>query len=73
MQHSGGVGSSAAVRFSSAPGQMSEGSNGGLGLMDKEGTQKGTGELADRNPQPDSSVAAEYSKLGLDKAWKVRK
>ncbi|KAF9046900.1 hypothetical protein BDZ89DRAFT_941940, partial [Hymenopellis radicata] len=57
MQHGG---FSAAVRFSSAPGRKSD---GGLG-------KEGTGELADRN---DSSGAAEYSKLGLDKAWKARK
>ncbi|KAG8821587.1 hypothetical protein FRB91_010634 [Serendipita sp. 411] len=31
-----GVGSSSAVRFRSAPGEMSEGSDGGLGLMKKK-------------------------------------
>lgn len=37
----GGVGSSSAVRFRSAPGEMSEGGEGGLGLMrDGDGKSK---------------------------------
>jgi len=42
-RHEGGVGESAAVRFRSSPGQVGEGGggDGGLGLMDKEGTREG--------------------------------
>jgi len=50
-QNPGGVGESSAVRYRSAPGAMSEGSNGGLGLMD-ESTTIGTNRLASRNPPP---------------------
>jgi len=35
----GGIGSSSAVRFRSAPGEMSQGGEGGLGLMEKDGGQ----------------------------------
>jgi len=74
--HSGGVGESAAVRFKAAPGEMGArgGGYGGVGMMDKEGTKEGTGKLEERNPQPDvPSVAEEFSKAGLDGAWKLRK
>jgi len=71
----GGIGESAAVRHAQAPGAMGDrgGSYGGLGLMDKAGTQQGTSQLSDRNPSPDSDVAPKWSKLGVDHAWKERK
>ncbi|KII89821.1 hypothetical protein PLICRDRAFT_39997 [Plicaturopsis crispa FD-325 SS-3] len=75
-QNESGVGESAAVRHSAAPGAMGgRGAGyGGLGLMDKEGTVSGEGELASRNPQPDSSaVAGKFSKAGVDGAWELRK
>ena|SRR6266545_4253937 len=58
---------SSAVRYASAPG----GGYGGLGLMDKEGATPGTGKLADRNSPP-GSTKAEYSKVGIKEAWKLR-
>jgi len=69
-----GVGESAAVRNASAPGVMGMrgGGYGGLGLMDKQGTNT-TGRLADRNPPPDGSAAEKYSKAGIKEAWKLRK
>ncbi|KAF8071990.1 hypothetical protein FPV67DRAFT_1483422 [Lyophyllum atratum] len=70
--HPGGVGASAAVRYAKAPGHMGEGSEGGLGLMDKEGTLPPQSTPTERNPQPDGDVAEEFSKKGLD-AWKDRK
>ncbi|KAF8899893.1 hypothetical protein CPB84DRAFT_1747645 [Gymnopilus junonius] len=72
----GGVGESSAVRFRSAPGEMGRrgGGDGGLGLMDKEGTRTGLGSLAERNPAPDEpAVAEQYSTAGLEGAWKLRK
>lgn len=74
-QHEGGVGESAAVRNSAAPGEMGKrgGSSGGLGLMDKEGTVAGEGELAERNPPPIGDVAEQFSKQGIKDAWKSRK
>lgn len=69
-----GVGESAAVRNAQAPGKMGHGSNGGLGLMDKQGTvKKGDAELASRNPPPIGDVAEEFSKAGVDNTWKQRK
>ncbi|KIJ43113.1 hypothetical protein M422DRAFT_31035 [Sphaerobolus stellatus SS14] len=50
-QNPSGIGSSAAVRFRSAPGEMSAGSDGGLDLMDAS-TTKGQNRLADRNSAP---------------------
>lgn len=46
-QNPSGVGESAAVRNSVAPGDMSKrgGSDGGLGIMDKASTKQGDGEL----------------------------
>ncbi|EIW84002.1 hypothetical protein CONPUDRAFT_151049 [Coniophora puteana RWD-64-598 SS2] len=76
LMNAWGVGESAAVRHGEAPGEMGKrgGGQGGLGLMDKEGTRQGElGQLADRNPQPDSDVAPKWSKLGVDQAWKERK
>jgi len=67
-----GVGASAAVRHAQAPGKMAPGSKGGLGLMDREGTS-GDNELASRNPPPIGDVAEEFSKAGIDEAWKKRK
>lgn len=69
-----GIQESAAVRFRDAPGQLSPGSDGGLGLMDAASTKPGEGELASRNPQPDDpKVAEKFSALGVDNAWKERK
>lgn len=75
VQHEGGVGQSAAVRNSEAPGEMGRagGSSGGLGLMDKKGTHFGEGELAERNPPPIGETGEKFSKLGLENAWKARK
>lgn len=68
-----GIQESASVRFRSAPGQMQDGGDGGLGLMDKATTKPGQGELAERNPQPDApGVAEKNSKAGVDNAWKIR-
>jgi len=70
-----GVGESAAVRYKEAPGEMGRkgGSYGGLGLMDESSTYQGAAELPDRNPSPDSDVAAHWSKLSVQDAWKERK
>ncbi|EGN99146.1 hypothetical protein SERLA73DRAFT_181978 [Serpula lacrymans var. lacrymans S7.3] len=70
-----GVGESAAVRHSEAPGSMGRrgGSHGGLDLMDEATTKQSSAQLADRNPAPDSDVAPKWSKLGVDGAWKERK
>ncbi|KAH9481487.1 hypothetical protein JR316_0006014 [Psilocybe cubensis] len=74
-QHPGGVGESSAVRFKAAPGEMGArgGGYGGAGLVDAKGTKAGVGSLGERNPQPDSKVAEQYSKAGVDSAWKLRK
>jgi len=76
--HEGGVGESASIRYGSAPGEMgSRGAgNGGLGLMDKEGTRAGKGgELPDVNPGPTDSdaVVEKNARLGVKEAWKQRK
>ena len=59
------------MRFRSSPGEMREGKDGGLGLMDEGGSsnleQKGMGE---RNPQPKGE---EEGKLGVKHAWKHRR
>ena len=51
-RHEGGVGESAAVRAGSSPGGMGErgGGDGGLGLMDKEGTQEGVDWVLEGEP-----------------------
>lgn len=67
-----GVGESAAVRNTNAPGQLGM-QGGGYGGLDKQGTTPGTGRLADRNPPPDSNAAEKYSKAGVKEAWKLRK
>ncbi|TFK40134.1 hypothetical protein BDQ12DRAFT_680402 [Crucibulum laeve] len=74
-QHRGGVGESSAVRHQSAPGEMGArgGGYGGLGIMDKNGTTAGIGELGARNPPPDGAAAESFSKAGVDNAWKLRK
>ncbi|THH21291.1 hypothetical protein EW146_g232 [Bondarzewia mesenterica] len=74
-QNLAGVGDSGAVRYRDAPGAMGVkgGSFGGLGLMDEASTEKAQEELASRNPQPLGEVAEEYSKLGLEGAWRARK
>ncbi|KAF8952490.1 hypothetical protein BDZ97DRAFT_1667134 [Flammula alnicola] len=74
-QHPGGIGESSAIRYASAPGEMGArgGGYGGMGLVDKKGTKAGKGSLGERNPPPDGSVAEEYSKAGVDGAWKLRK
>lgn len=62
------------MRFRSAPGEMKDGGEGGVGLMDKATTKAGEGELATRNPPPDAPATAEKnSKLGVDGAWKTRR
>ena len=73
-QNESGVGESSAVRNAEAPGEMHTrgGSNGGLGLMDREGSKLENG-LADRNPPPLHETAEKFSKAGLDGAWKLRK
>lgn len=70
-----GVGESAAVRNSDAPGEMGTrgGGHGGLGLMDESSTEEGEGQLGSRNPPPVGDVAEKYSKLGVQEAWKARK
>ncbi|KAI9000598.1 hypothetical protein BD414DRAFT_472178 [Trametes punicea] len=70
-----GVGESAAIRHREAPGEMHArgGSYGGQGLADPSGTQKGDGELPDRNPPPLFEHAERFSKAGVDNAWKERK
>jgi len=72
-----GVGQSAAARNAQAPGEMGGkgGSYGGLDMMSKQGTEKlGDAELADRNPPPNAAgIASNFSKLGMDQAWKHRK
>jgi len=70
-KNASGIGSSSAVRFRSAPGEMKDGSDGGLGLMNKGETQNLEQEgMASRNPQPKGE---EEGKLGIDEAWKHRK
>ena len=51
-RHEGGAGESAAVRFGSSPGEMGQrgGGDGGLGLMDKEGTKEGVDWVLDNKP-----------------------
>ena len=51
-RHEGGVGESAAVRFASSPGEMGKrgGGDGGLGLMDKEGTKEGVDWVLEGEP-----------------------
>ena len=51
-QHEGGVGESSAVRFGSSPGEMGQrgGGDGGLGLMDKEGTKEGVDWVLEKDP-----------------------
>ena len=51
-RHEGGVGESAAVRSGSSPGEMGKrgGGDGGLGLMDKEGTKEGVDWVLDNKP-----------------------
>ena len=51
-RHEGGVGESAAVRFGSSPGEMGQrgGGDGGLGLMDKEGTKEGVDWVLEKDP-----------------------
>lgn len=70
-QNEDGVGSSSGVRHRSAPGAMSQGGDGGLGLMDESRTrnleQSG---MASRNSAPKGT---EEGKLGLKEAWKHRK
>ncbi|KIK62482.1 hypothetical protein GYMLUDRAFT_41935 [Collybiopsis luxurians FD-317 M1] len=71
-----GVGESAAVRHSVAPGAMGQrgGSYGGTGLVDEQGTRPGQGSLGDRNPPPiDGQVVEKFSKLGVKDAWQARK
>jgi len=51
----------------------SGGSRGGLDMMDKAGTTPPELKPTERNPQPDSSVAEKFSKLGVKNAWKERK
>src|ERR1700753_4343989 len=66
-----GIGSSSAVRYRSAPGDMRDGSDGGLGVMDKAGTRNVEQEgMAERNAQPKGE---EEGRLGLGEAWKGRK
>lgn len=75
-QNESGVGESAAVRWAEAPGEMGArgGSRGGVGLMDEGSTSAGKeGDLADRNPPPLKELSEEFSKKGLEGAWKVRK
>ncbi|KAF9791011.1 hypothetical protein BJ322DRAFT_1039159 [Thelephora terrestris] len=52
-RHEGGVGESAAVRFASSPGEMGDrgGGDGGLGLMDKEGTTEGVDWVLETDPR----------------------
>lgn len=72
-QNESGVMTSGAVRHREALGEMRSGSDGGLGLMDGA-TTTGENRLADRNPSPsDPAVAAKWSKMGNDTAWKDRK
>jgi len=51
-RHEGGVGESAAVRSGSSPGEMGRrgGGDGGLGLMDKEGTKEGVDWVLEKKP-----------------------
>jgi len=67
-----GVGSSSAVRYRSAPGEMKDGSDGGLGLMDQSGETKNRDQdgLAKRNMGPEGE---EEGKMGIGEAWKRRK
>jgi len=65
-QNPSGVGTSAHVRYRSAPGMMAAGSEGGLGLMDKSSTT-GENTLAERNPEPN----VEQGRMG-ESAWKHR-
>ena len=52
-KHEGGVGESAAVRAGSSPGEMGKrgGGDGGLGLMDKEGTKEGVDWVLENEPR----------------------
>jgi hypothetical protein len=56
-RHEGGVGESAAVRAGSSPGSMGErgGGDGGLGLMDKEGTKEGVDWVLESGPPASKS------------------
>ncbi|EEB92784.1 hypothetical protein MPER_08659 [Moniliophthora perniciosa FA553] len=75
-RHDGGVGDSAAVRYTEAPGEMGArgGSHIGEGMMDQHGTKPGEGSLGERNPPPDvKGVAENNSAMGLREAWKTRK
>jgi hypothetical protein len=70
-----GVGESAAVRHTAAPGELHQrgGSYGGLDMMDAKGTKAGEGQLADRNPPPIQDYGEKTGRLGLENAWKERK
>ncbi|KAL6302355.1 hypothetical protein BKA93DRAFT_793015 [Sparassis latifolia] len=67
-QNPTGVGESAAVRHSEAPGELHRrgGSFGGLGLMDAKTTTQGKGALAERNLPPLDFAGEEHSKLAVD-------
>lgn len=56
-RNKGGVGESAAVRSGSSPGEMGKrgGGDGGLGLMDKEGTKEGVDWVLENKPAADKS------------------
>jgi len=63
-----GVGSSSAVRFRGAKGEMEKGSYGGKALS--EGVELTTeSTLDERNPQPHSG----FGRVGREEAWKQRK
>ena len=63
------------MRYRGAPGEMGErgGSDGGLDLMDEEGTVPPDITPTERNPQPDGDIAKFYSQKGVKEAWKERK
>jgi len=64
------VGSSSSVRYRSAPGDMAQGSNYGVGLQDESSvTRNKESKLADVNQGP----SEEQGKKGLEHAWKDRK
>jgi len=65
-----GIGSSSAVRFRSAHGEMQDGSDGGLGLMDGKTKNLKQDGLEERNMGPKGE---EEGKMGLKEAWKHRK
>jgi hypothetical protein len=70
-----GVGESAAVRHTEAPGEMGKrgGGDGGLNLMDASGTRMGEkGELKDVNEAPIHNVERK-ARLGNENAWKERR